>query len=144
MNGPVSPPLLLSKPARKRPLISLTPLIDMVFILLIFFMLASSFLDWRAIDLSASAQAAAGPSAEGDALLIEILPDALRFASEPVSLDTLAARIADRLATTPEQRMVIKPSAGVPLQRTVSVLDRLKAAGASDLTLVRDAEPSGE
>ena len=35
-------------------LISLTPLIDVVFILLVFFMLASSFLDWRSIDLTVS------------------------------------------------------------------------------------------
>ena len=32
-------------------MITLTPLIDVVFILLIFFMLASSFIDWRALDL---------------------------------------------------------------------------------------------
>ncbi|WP_422367450.1 ExbD/TolR family protein [Pelagibius sp.] len=145
MNGPVPPlPLLLSKPAKKRPLVSLTPLIDVVFILLIFFMLATSFLDWRAIDLSAPVQAAAGPSAEGDALLIEILPNELRFASEPVSLDALTARVAERVADAPEQRVVIKPSTGVPLQRTVAVLDRVKAAGPSDVTLIRGAEPSGE
>ena len=40
---------LESDEAAPRP-ISLTPLIDVVFILLIFFMLASSFLDWRAVD----------------------------------------------------------------------------------------------
>ncbi len=145
MNGPVfPPPLLLSKPAKKRPLVSLTPLIDVVFILLVFFMLATSFLDWRAIDFSAPVQAAAGLSAEGDVLLIEILPDELRFASEPVSLNTLTARVADRLADAPEQRVLIKPLTGVPLQRTVAVLDRVKAAGASDVTLIRGAQPSGE
>ncbi len=42
---------------RRRALISLTPLIDVVFILLVFFMLPSSFLDWRAIDLDPPGQA---------------------------------------------------------------------------------------
>ena len=141
MNGQATPPpLLLSKPAKKRPLVSMTPLIDVVFILLVFFMLATSFLDWRAIDLSAPAQAAAGPSAEGDALVIEILPDGLRVASEPVSLNALNTWIAE----APEQRIVIKPATGVPLQRTVAVLDRVKAAGAADVTLIRSAEPSGK
>ena len=42
--------------SRRRALIGLTPLIDVVFILLVFFMLASSFLDWRAIDLTAPAR----------------------------------------------------------------------------------------
>ena len=71
---------------RRRPLISLTPLIDVVFILLVFFMLASSFLDWRSIDLNAPAQAAAGPAIEG-ALLVEIHPDRLLLSGEPRRTD---------------------------------------------------------
>ena len=64
MQRPISARLRLVNRAgrpqgRRRPLISLTPLIDVVFILLVFFMLASSFLDWRSIDLNAPAQAAA-------------------------------------------------------------------------------------
>ena len=42
----------LAKIQRKHSLISLTPLIDVVFILLIFFMLASSFAEWQFIELS--------------------------------------------------------------------------------------------
>jgi hypothetical protein len=41
------PRRLAAEPRRRRALISMTPLIDVVFILLIFFMLASSFLNWR-------------------------------------------------------------------------------------------------
>ena len=39
-------------PARK--LIGLTPLIDVVFILLLFFMLTSSFFQWQSLDLTMS------------------------------------------------------------------------------------------
>ena len=130
-------PPLLSRPPRKRPLISLTPLIDVVFILLVFFMLASSFLDWRAIDLNAPARAAAGSTAVEGALLVEIRPDGLRLAAETLTLDALAQRVAARLAAKPEQRVLIKPAAGVTLQRTVNVLDRLKAAGVTDMSLIR-------
>lgn len=137
MTGATSSPLL-SKPARKRPLISLTPLIDVVFILLIFFMLASSFLDWRAIDLDAPVQAAGGATSSEGALLIEIKPDGIRLAAEQVTLNTLAGRVSERLAVKPDQRVLIKPSEGVPLQRTVTVLDRLKAIGVADISLTRD------
>ena len=41
----------LSAP-RKKSLVNLTPLIDVVFILLIFFMLASNFIQWHYIELS--------------------------------------------------------------------------------------------
>lgn len=133
------PPRRLANSGRRRALISLTPLIDVVFILLVFFMLASSFLDWRAITLDAPAGAAAGSSAEG-ALLVEVRPDGLRLSGETVSLDALAARVAERVAATPDHRVVVKPAPGVALQDTVGVLDRLAAAGAADLTLVRDRE----
>ena len=122
---------------RRRPLISLTPLIDVVFILLVFFMLASSFLDWRSIDLNAPAQAAAGPALEG-ALLVEIHPDRLLLSGEPVSLDVLTSRIAERVEAKPDQRVVVKSAAGVPLQNAVNVLDRLTEAGAAQLSLTRD------
>ena len=54
----------IAKPRRRRSPISLTPLIDVVFILLVFFMLASSFLDWRSITLAAPSAEAYGISAK--------------------------------------------------------------------------------
>jgi biopolymer transport protein ExbD len=142
MNPPVSilpPPRLASRKRRGRPLISLTPLIDVVFILLVFFMLASNFLHWRSIALNAPAEAAAGPSMEG-ALLVEVRPDGLRLAGETLSADALAARIGQRLAQTPDQRVLVKPAAGVPLQAAVDVLDRLSEAGATEIALIRDRD----
>ena len=122
---------------RRRPLISLTPLIDVVFILLVFFMLASSFLDWRSIDLNAPAQAAAGPAMEG-ALLVEVRPGQLLLSGESVSLDVLTSRVAERVAAKPDQRVVVKSAVGVPLQDVVNVLDRLTEAGVAQLSLTRD------
>jgi len=129
-------PRRLNRTARKRPLISLTPLIDVVFILLVFFMLASSFLDWRAIDLAAPTKLTGGAGATDGALLIEIQPDGLRLAAEPVSLGALTEQLRERIAARPEQRVLIKAHRGVPLQRTVDILDRLKAAGVEDVSLL--------
>lgn len=129
------PPRLAPSRIRRRALISLTPLIDVVFILLVFFMLASSFLDWRAIDLKAPAKAAGGAATEG-ALLIEIREDGLRLAAEPLTVDALVQRVRARLSVKPGQRVLIKPAEGVSVQRTVDVLDRLKAAGAANMSLM--------
>lgn len=144
MRPPVSdlPPPRLANSQRqgragRRPLISLTPLIDVVFILLVFFMLASSFLDWRAIDLNAPAEAKAHGSMTG-AMLVEVRPDGLRLAGETISLDALADRVGARLAQKPDQRVLVKPAGGVVLQDAVQVLDRLAAAGATGLSLIRD------
>ncbi|RMD60628.1 MAG: biopolymer transporter ExbD [Alphaproteobacteria bacterium] len=123
--------------AKRRPSISLTPLIDVVFILLVFFMLVSTFLDWRSIELNVPTRTAAGASMKG-ALLVEVRPDGVRLSGETVSLDTLASRVGERVAARPDQRVLIKPAAGVALQETVRVLDRLAAVGAADMMLIRN------
>ena len=121
----------------RRPLISLTPLIDVVFILLVFFMLASSFLDWRSIDLMAPSPTVAGSSTEGS-LLVDVRADSVRLSGELVSLDELAARVGERLVLDADQRVLVRPAAGVPLQEVVTVLDRLSDAGVVDMSLIRD------
>jgi len=131
------PPRLATDTRRRRPLVSLTPLIDVVFILLVFFMLASSFLDWRAIDLSAPVPAAAGVSSE-PTVVVEVGPDGPRLAGEPLSLSALARRVADRLAARPGQPVLVKPAPGVSLQETIDVLERLAAAGVTGISLARD------
>jgi len=132
------PPLrLASSVGRRRPLISLTPLIDVVFILLVFFMLASSFLDWRSIVLSAPGQAVAGGGMEG-ALLIEVRTDGLRLSGERVTPEALEARIGERLAEHPDRRCLIKPAPGVSLQEVIDILDRVSGAGAVDVSFIRD------
>lgn len=132
----LQPPRLAGRSGRRRALVSLTPLIDVVFILLVFFMLASSFLDWRAIDLSAPPPTSAGAAMEG-ALLVEILPARLRLSGEVLSIDTLAMRVAAQAREAPDRRVLVRPADGVALQRVVQILDRLAAAGAADVSLVR-------
>lgn len=126
----------LATSGRRRAVISLTPLIDVVFILLVFFMLASSFLDWRSIDLAPPTSAGAGASLTG-AMLLEIRADDLRLGGHPVTADEAERKIMARVRETPDQRVLIKPAEGVTLQRTVDVLDRLSAAGVSNLSFMR-------
>lgn len=129
-----------SSARRRRALIGLTPLIDVVFILLVFFMLASSFLDWHSIDLSPPTRGAAAAPMEG-ALLVEIRPEGLRVSGERMSLDALGERVRQRVSKRPDQRVLVQPAPGVPLQDAVRVLDRLALAGVTRMALVRKATP---
>ena len=135
-------PYRLTSPTRRRrgavP-ISLTPLIDVVFILLVFFMLATSLLDWRAIELNVPVRTAALMSMEG-ALVVEIRPEGVRLAGEKIPSGSLPSRIREHLLRKPRRRVVVKPASGVTLQEAVRVLDALTAAGVEDLSLVRGRE----
>lgn len=122
------------EPAKTR-LIPLTPLIDVVFILLVFFMLASSFSNWRSLDLKIAAEG--GATASGPrALLIDLGDDGdLRLNGAILTEPDLAARIEAALAQTPGRVVLVRPADTVSLQRTVDLLDLLKRAGASEISL---------
>ena len=131
------PRRLASSHPPRRARVSLTPLIDVVFILLVFFMLASSLLQWRSIDLDASAKAAAAPSKD-KSIIVDVRLDGIRIGNETIALDTLSQRLEAKIAETPDQRVLVRPAAGVLLQDAIVVLDRLKAAGVTNMSLIRD------
>ncbi|MFO7854324.1 MAG: biopolymer transporter ExbD [Paracoccaceae bacterium] len=135
---PLEAGMRLGPRRRPRASIGLTPLIDVVFILLIFFMLASSFLDWRTLRLDAAA-AGGGGGMEG-ALLVGVSSDGLRLGARPATAEEVSARVTDLLAERPALRILLRPAPGTPLQATVDALDLLGGLGAKDVAL---AAPGG-
>ncbi len=121
---------------RRRALVSLTPLIDVVFILLLFFMLASSFTDLHSIVLDAPAQGQQSSPALQGALLVDVRLDGVRFAGQYVGLEELTQRVKIALADDPERRVLVRPAARVSLQDTVRILDAMSAAGVTRLSLM--------
>ncbi len=118
-------------------LISLTPLIDVVFILLVFFMLASSYLDWRSVNLTVSSGVGAATSTQR-AILISLRSDgSVAVGSRPVAKQALRSVMTARLAGDREQRVVIRSDPGVPLQSAVNTLDLLRTIGATNVSLSR-------
>jgi biopolymer transport protein ExbD len=124
---------------RRRAVISLTPLIDVVFILLVFFMLASSFLDWRAIDLGTPSDGQTKASADG-ALMVEIGMDGLRLAGDRITPAQLSETVSTHMAQNPDQKVIVKTAPGISYQQAIELLDRLAAAQATDLSLIRAQE----
>ena len=126
---------------KRRPLVTLTPLIDVVFILLLFFMLASNLMDWRALQVATPAAGNAAPAPDG-ALRIELRADGgLQFDGETMTITALEQRVAARLARRPEQTLLIEPHGGVRLQAAIDVLERMASIGARNVTLLQGREP---
>ncbi|MFD2112004.1 ExbD/TolR family protein [Thiorhodococcus fuscus] len=121
---------------RRNP-ISLTPLIDVVFILLLFFMLASHFDQWRALALDARGAEVGVAGADARvAMLLRLHADArLDLNGEPLAADQIAPRIAAALARTAELTVVIQSAPEVGLQTIISTIDRLVAAGVPEVRL---------
>ena len=141
MPEPATPLLFHPAPraGRRRALIGLTPLIDMVFILLVFFMLASSFLDWRALAVTPAETANVDVGAKG-ALLVSVQRDGLRLGGHLAEWPEIARQVGMRLDADPDRRILVDAGPGVPLQAVVDVLDRLSGLGARRVALTGEPQ----
>ena len=122
-------------PARRRSPIGLTPLIDVVFILLLFFMLASSLTRLHAVALqsqSADGEQGAAPPA----LLLRVQADGgLDLNGEPLAASELRAALASSLTRRPDLSVIVQPADRVNLQVLLQVFDQLAEAGVPVLRL---------
>ncbi len=127
----------IDRPRRSKRLISLTPLIDVIFILLVFFMLASSYLEWHAITLDVPAGQAAQHTME-EAILIRLHANGgLNVNGVPLTLERLTGQLQPHLARYPDQRILVQPEPTVQLQQIILVMDRLAEVGGTNVALIR-------
>lgn len=119
-------------PVSRRRGVSLTPMIDVVFLLLVFFMLAARF----GGDMALAVSAAGGGDTvwQGPPRLIEVLPEALLLNGVPVTADALTEAVAT--LTQSRHDAVVLRSRGADIARMASVLGGLARAGFSHLVLV--------
>ena len=125
-----------SPPKRK---VSLTPLIDVVFILLLFFMLASSFIEWREIDLNVAGNKSVGQQ-NHQPLVVRVTHGGLTLKGESLSSQAFLAKIKELLNENSELVVVLQPQASVPLQQIVTLLDQIREQGVKSVSFARDDE----
>lgn len=124
---------------RKARKISLTALIDVVFILLMFFMLTSTFSQWKAVDFH-SPVASTEPDADQPTLLILGPDGSLRMANG--SLEIQAGQAVDPGVFRADEVLVLLPEADTRVQAIVQRLEELKNLKLA-VTLGGVTEPSG-
>ena len=118
-----------SAPPRRRP--SLTPMIDVVFLLLVFFMLAARFGITGAVPVSTSG----GAGYEGPPRLVEVTEGGVTLNGQQVDASDLPAALQP-LVSAPDDAIVLRAGGSVDLQRLVDVMTALRSAGFTRLVLV--------
>ncbi len=122
----------------KRTLISLTPLIDVVFILLVFFMLATNLSRYASVSLNV-VQDEEVMDLEQTSSIIEISSKGkIHFDQNEVEISKLKELIQKKLQKNSKHIFFIKPTEQTTIQNTILVLDELVPIAPNNISFLRD------
>lgn len=114
---------------------SLTPLIDVVFILLIFFMLQTNFLRPRSLEFAHSVGDANAAQSDTTLIAVELHANgSVWLNGAESSMDGLRT-YAGRITETENARVVLGVDPDVILQRAVDVMDLFNQFGLSNISM---------
>lgn len=120
--------------------INMGPLIDMVFLLLIFFVVTTSFVKESGIDVQRSTAATAETKERGNIMVGLSSEGEVYFEGKKVDVRSLRALIERSLAEDPESAVVIVADKASETGDVVQVMDQCRLAGAKDVSLAAKRE----
>jgi biopolymer transport protein ExbD len=127
-------------PEHKDPHIDVVPLIDCILVLLIFFMVTTTFAKDAELEIERPGAQSATP-ANTKALRVYIDRSMQLFVDEtPVRPWMLQSRVRDALAQGGDRSVLVVTDRRVPADKLVEVVDQCRLAGATDVGVVTDAE----
>ena len=110
--------------------IDLTPMLDVVFIMLIFFIVVASFIKEAGIEVNRPDKNQSDPS-DATSILVNIRSDdQIWMENRRVDARAVRANIQRLLASDPEQAVTIKVEKGATANSVVDVADAAREAGA--------------
>ncbi len=116
----------------------LTSLIDIVFMLLIYFLLTTNFMVDEGIKIKLPQAKAAAPQTQQEITVYVDREGRAYLADTEISLDKLFTELKGQIGTDPDRLVVIKADRGTVLNKVVRVMDLAKAAGAGRLCLATE------
>ena len=118
--------------------IDITPLVDIVFILLIFFIVTTSFVKTPGVDVN-RATADTAEAKERTNIIVAVRPDgAVWIDGRAVPMEAVRAEVERLHARNPKGTVVIDADKQAQTGRTIRVLDQVRAAGVANVALAAD------
>jgi biopolymer transport protein ExbD len=113
--------------------LDISPLIDIVFILLIFFMVTTTFVKDMKLELERpSASSATLASTKAIRLYIDKIGDTY-LDGEPIRIWLIQSKLRDLLKASAEAGVLVVTDEGVPAGKLVEVVDQARLAGAKNV-----------
>ena len=128
----------LRKKGKRSLILNVTSLIDVLFLLLIFFMISTTFLSTPAIKLELPDAAHADP-VRHEPLIVYVDENGSVFLNDdPTDLSLLDAGLRAKLQDREEKAVVLKIDSQVSHGHVVRVMDTVKGAGVTRLVIATD------
>ena len=115
--------------------IDVSPLIDMVFILLIFFMVTTTFVKDMKLDLDRPTAASASLL---DEKVIRVYIDGNRevfIDNQPIKIWAIQSKLRDLLRTSTSKAVLVVSDTDIPVESLIDVIDECKLSGAKDVAV---------
>ena len=128
-------------PVPQHGILNLTPLIDIVFLLLVFFMLTAHFVEEKQIALQLPTAASSEALSSEEVVTVSIDQAGMYYLSgEPIHADVLQSRLTQLFTQFPKLILQLKADQQVSYEKVVHVLDSARIVGIDNMDIVTESE----
>ena len=116
--------------------INITPLIDIVFLLLVFFMLATSFIQKSTIEVNLSSGKTVKIDNEKNRTVVILNKKGLIYLNNKlINVTNIRNEINNIVEKNPKYRVLIKSHKKVPVQKVIRLIEEVRLAGTDNIKL---------
>lgn len=126
----------LRKREKRTNVIGLTSLIDVIFLLLLFFMLTSTFTKFTEFDLSVATKGLTQPNATKPVFILALKNGSFDIDGTLVGAENLEQHIGG-LTTAGAKSVILAPKDKMNVQRIVAIMERLQQTDLTSVSLAR-------
>ncbi|MCK5222531.1 MAG: biopolymer transporter ExbD [Candidatus Aminicenantes bacterium] len=120
---------------KKGTIINITSLIDVLFLLLIFMMVSSTFIEDPGIKLDLP-ETQSAPSVKKSEYILSVKSDGSLFLNEKsLSLDELEENLKSTLVEMKDESLILKGDTNIPYGKVVKIMDIVKKSGVKKLII---------
>ena len=117
--------------------INITPLIDIVFLLLVFFMLATSFIQKSTIEVNLSGEKTIEvDNKKNNVVLILNKKGLIYLNNKLINISNIKNEISNIVKKNPKYNILIKSHKKIPVQKVIRLIEEVRLAGTDDIKLV--------
>lgn len=115
--------------------VDVSPLIDMVFILLIFFMVTTTFVKDMKLELNRPSAASASLASTKTIRVYIDNSGEIYIDNQPVKLWAVQSKLREMLRTATEKSVLVVTDTDIPVGTLIDVIDECRQSGAKDVAV---------